>query len=135
MTDLERVREYFKADKFAALVGIAILEASPDRVVCSMDLTEHHFNAGGVPQGGAVFTLADTAFGVHCNVERALGADVNITLGQSCAISYLKGSRGKTLTATSQRLSKGRSISVYRVRVTDDLGVAIAEMTGNAFTK
>jgi acyl-coenzyme A thioesterase PaaI-like protein len=62
------------------------------------------------------------------------GADMGITVGQSCAISYLKSTKGKKLIAKSSCLSKGRNMSVYRIFVEDDLGTPIAEMHGNGFT-
>jgi acyl-CoA thioesterase len=85
-------------------------------------------------QGGAIFTLADLAFAVHCNLEMTCGENVGVTLGQSCSISYLKGTKGTRLFARSLCLSKGRNISVYRITIEDDLGVHIAEMLANAFT-
>ncbi|MDR1359727.1 MAG: PaaI family thioesterase [Deltaproteobacteria bacterium] len=132
--DLDKIRAYFSADRYAASAGIVIEAASEERVVCVMDITEAHLNASRLVQGGAIFTLADVAFGVHANLRRACGEKVGLTVGQSCAISYLRMPKGKRLLAASARLSGGRNISVYRVSVTDDLGVLVAEMHGNGFT-
>jgi acyl-CoA thioesterase len=131
--DLEHIRNYFKKDRFATENGIVIDSVEEDCVVCGMDLREGHRNAGGGVQGGAIFTLADLAFAVHCNLAMVCGEETRLTVGQSCSISFLKSSRGRRLTATSTCISKGRSISVYRIRVQDDLGVQIAEMLANAF--
>jgi acyl-CoA thioesterase len=132
--DLEKIRAFFSADRYAAAAGIVIDSVTEDSVVCSMEITGMHRNAGGAVQGGAIFTLADLAFAVHSNLALACGADIGITVGQSCAISYLKSSRGSRLIARSVCLSKGRNISVYRIAIEDDLGVPIAEMHGNGFT-
>ena len=132
--DLERIREHFLKDRFATGNGIVIDAVTEDCVVCSLELNESHRNSVGGVQGGAIFTLADLAFGVHCNLAMVCGEDVGATLGQSCSISFLKGTRGRHLTATSACVSKGRSMSVYRVSVEDDLGVPIAEMLANGFT-
>ena len=132
--DLEHIREFYKKDRFATENGIVIDSVTPDCVVCSMKLTESHKNAAGGIQGGAIFTLADLAFAVHCNLEMVCGADIGVTVGQSCNISFLKGTRGKRLFAKSCCLSKGRSVSVYRISIEDDLGVHIAEMQANSFT-
>ncbi|MDR1205789.1 MAG: PaaI family thioesterase [Peptococcaceae bacterium] len=133
--DLDRIRELFAADRFAAGAGAVIVSVTEDLVQCEMAVTGNHRNAGGGVQGGAIFTLADFAFGVHCNLDLVCGKDVGQTVGQSCAISFLKNTRGTRLTAKSTCISKGRRISVFRVAVEDDLGVLIAEMHGNAFTK
>jgi len=132
--DLEYIRNHFKKDRFATGNGVVINSVTEDCVVCSMELNEDHRNSVGGVQGGAIFTLADFAFGVHCNVSRICGEDVGVTLGQSCTISFLKSTKGKCLTATSTCISKGRNISVYRICVEDDLGVPIAEMLANGFT-
>jgi acyl-CoA thioesterase len=132
--DLEKIRAFFAADRWAAAAGARIDSVREDSVECSMEIAEIHRNAGGAVQGGAIFTLADLAFAVHSNLDMVRGADLGITVGQSCSISYLKSSRGSRLIARSVCLSRGRSVSVYRVSISDDLGVPIAEMTGNGFT-
>jgi len=132
--DLEHIREHFKKDRFATGIGVVINSITEDSVVCSMELNEDHKNSVGGVQGGAIFTLADLAFAVHCNLEWVCGEDVGVTVGQSCSISYLKSTRGNCLTATSTCISKGRTMSVYRICVEDDLGMPIAEMLANGFT-
>ncbi|GHU88595.1 phenylacetic acid degradation protein [Clostridia bacterium] len=134
MYDLEKIRNYFAGDKFASGMGAKIESASPESVVCTLGLTPEHRNAAGGIQGGAIFTLADLTFAVHCNLELANGADVGVTVGQSCSISFLKATRGKRLTARSAKLSSGRHVSVYRIEIGDDEGVAVADMLCNAFT-
>jgi acyl-CoA thioesterase len=67
-------------------------------------------------------------------MDMLCGADLGVTVGQSCSISYLKSTRGTRLIARSQCLSRGKSMAVYRISVSDDLGVPIAEMIGNGFT-
>jgi acyl-CoA thioesterase len=132
--NLEKIRRFFEADRWASGAGIVIDSANDETVQCGMEIRDIHRNAGGAVQGGAIFTLADFAFGVHCNLELASGEDCGITVGQSCSISFLKSSGGTRLIARSRRLSRGKSMSVYRVSVSDDLGNPIAEMIGNGFS-
>ena len=132
--NLEAIRSFFAADRFAALAGVTIDAVREDGVECGMEITAAHFNASGGVQGGAIFTLADLAFAVHSNLRLLCGEDVGFTVGQSCAISYFKSPKGRRLIARSTCLSQGKTMSVYRIVVTDDLGTAIAEMHGNGFT-
>jgi len=132
--DLEHIRSHFKKDRFATGAGIEIDSVTEDCAVCSMEINEEHRNSVGGVQGGAIFTLADLTFAVHCNLAWVCGEDIGVTVGQSCSISFLKSTKGKKLTASSVCLSKGRSVSVYRIIVKDDLGASIAEMLANAFT-
>jgi acyl-CoA thioesterase len=131
---LEHIRSHFSNDRFATENGMVIESVSEDSVLCRMDITERHKNSVGGVQGGAIFTLADFTFAVHCNLAMVCGEDIGVSLAQSCSISFLKGTRGARLIAKSTCLSKGRSMSVYRICVEDDLGMPIAEMLANAFT-
>jgi len=132
--DREKIHAFLQADRFAQTAGIVVDSVQEDLVRCSMELRELHRNAGGSVQGGAIFTLADTAFAIHCNLAMLQGAPVGLTVGQSCSISYLRSTKGTRLIAESRCLTAGRTVSVYRVSVTDDLGKPVAEMIGNACT-
>jgi len=132
--DLEHIRNHFKKDRFATGIGIEIDSVTEDSVVCSLELNDSHKNSIDNVQGGAIFTLADLTFAVHCNLAWVCGEDVGVTVGQSCSISFLKSTKGAKLIASSSCLSKGRNISVYRICVKDDLGAMIAEMLANSFT-
>ena len=128
------IKDFFKNDKFAAMIGAKIDSITTDEVVCSLEIEEHHLNAGGRPQGGAIFTLADFAFAVACNYDDLTQDNKAITVGQSSNIIFFKPAVGKKLIARGRCIQKGRKLSVYRMTVTDDAGTNVAEMTGNAYT-
>jgi acyl-CoA thioesterase len=132
--DIEKCRAFFSADRFAANAGIRIDAVSEDEVVCSMEIRDMHLNAADAVQGGAIFTLSDFAFGIHSNLRKFCGADAGVTVGQSCSISYLKSPKTRKLIAKSACLHRGRTMSVYRIAVEDELGNRISEMHGNGFT-
>lgn len=123
--DLEHIRNHFKNDHFATGSGIVIDFVMEDCVVCSVELGDNHKNSIGGVQGGAIFTLADLAFAVHSNLAWVCGEDVGVTVAQSCSISFLKSTKGNKLTAQSTCLSKGRSMSVYRIGKNNDYGTGI----------
>ena len=131
--DIDKVRKFFKSDRFATGAGVTVNAASEDLVECGLELNESHMNDAGGVQGGAIFTLADLAFAVHANLELVCGAGTGMTVAQSCAISFLRAAKGKRLIAKSTCISKGRTMSVYRVAVEDELGNPVAEMHGNGF--
>ncbi|MDR3300170.1 MAG: PaaI family thioesterase [Candidatus Accumulibacter sp.] len=131
--DLEKIRAFFTRDRFAGNAGIVIDTATEDAVQCSMAITPEHLNAGGGVQGGAIFTLADLAFAVHANLRLFTGENAGIAVGQSYSVSYLGTAKGRRLIARSLRLSRGRSVSVFRVEVRDELGNFVADMRVNGF--
>ena len=55
--ELEKIRETFQADRFAAEMGAEILEAEPGRARCALTLVPGHRNAAGGVMGGVIFTL------------------------------------------------------------------------------
>ena len=131
--DIEQVKKYFSTDKFAQYTG-AVIEAIGEReAVCALPLEQHHLNAAGIVQGGAIFTLADFAFAVASNMDDIQAGNGAVSVGQSCNIVFFKSTKGKKLTAKATCLHKGGRISIYRVAITDDMGINIAEMTGNAY--
>lgn len=130
----DAIKNFFKNDRFAGLAGAKIDSISAEEVVCSLEIEEHHLNAGDKVQGGAIFTLADFAFAVACNYDDLALDKKNISVSHSSHITFFRPASGKKLIAKSRCIQKGRKLSVYRMTVTDDEGTNIAEMTGNAYT-
>jgi acyl-CoA thioesterase len=134
LPDLEKIRAFFSADRFATGAGAVIDAVTEDAVHCSMALTPEHLNAGGTAQGGAIFTLADFAFAVHANLPLFGDAPANLTVGQSNSISFLAPPRGARLIARTHLVMRGKRVCVVRVEVSDDTGRTVAEMIGNGLT-
>lgn len=123
MTPKEKAQKILKSDRFAVMSGVELLDAGENFAVCSLNITPEHLNAAGAVQGGAIFTLADTAFAMAAN---NLG---QITVSAQSSISYIKGTRGTALTATARMVSSSKRLCTYEVKVLDDLEELIALMT------
>ena len=80
-------------------------------------------------QGGAIFTLADLAFGVAANSRGQLALAVNVN------ISFLKGKSKGTLFATATEVGDPKRIGAYDVLVTDENNEVIARFNGLAYRK
>ena len=65
MEDLtQTARECFSADQYAIkTTGVKIEKVTPGYCLCSLAIDERHLNNNGDVMGGALFTLADYAFG------------------------------------------------------------------------
>jgi len=129
MTPKERAEKILAADRFAVTSGVELVDADIDYAVCSMQITKNHLNAGGAVQGGAIFTLADTAFAMAVNSQGKFTVAINNT------ISFLKSTRGQTLVASARTISSSKKICTCEVEVKDDLGELIARMTGTGYIK
>ena len=129
-TPFEDIQRFFADDLFATeACGCRITEASVGHAVTELDIAPHHRNAMGGVMGGAIFTLADYALAVACNVGNPPTVSVSNT------IEFLSGARGNTLIARCDADKSGRSLGFYTVDVTDELGTKIARMTATCFRR
>ena len=127
--DLDVIKNYFQNDRFAASSGIRLVELRPAFAKTSLKIQDQHLNSVGVVQGGAIFTLADTAFAMACNSGGKVALAVNTNL------SFLRAIRSGTLYAEATEVARSRKISTCAVRVTDQAGELIALFQGTAFIK
>lgn len=123
MKTIEELREFFKDDIFATDAGCVIDDVGEGFSVCSMPVEAKHKNARGTVMGGAIFTLADFAFAVAAN---AGGVP---TVSVSANTMFMKGAKGTRLIARATLIHNGRTTCAASVRVTDDLGTNIAEVS------
>ena len=127
---LQAIKSHFQnKDLFAAAADIRLLELRSGFARASMTLGDKHINSLGIVHGGAVFTLADLAFGAAANSAGrvAVAIDTNI--------SFLKATRTGTLHAEAVEISRTRRLSVCTVRITDDAGEPVALFQGTAYIK
>lgn len=127
---IEEVRAYFGQDRFASeACGCEVLEASRGHSVCAFTIGDIHKNAQGNVMGGAIFTLADFALAIACNIGE------NPTVAISNTIEYFSQPKGHRLIATADADKSGRSVGFYTVDVADELGTKVARMTATCFRR
>jgi len=119
----EQIR-LFNASEFARLLQMEILEASEGYARVTMDCAGK-MNPGGVAHGGAIFSLADQAFGIAANCCGTHRVAVSVS------IQYIAPAKGK-LVAVARRVADNGSCDTYRVMVHEGER-AVAEFTGVAF--
>ncbi|HIY82761.1 MAG TPA: PaaI family thioesterase [Candidatus Rubneribacter avistercoris] len=124
----EQIEEVFQNDRFATqAAGCRVVEGARGRAVAEMELTDVHRNAMGNVMGGAVFTLADFALAIACNI----GEEPTVSVDHS--VSFLRATKGERLTATATCVKSGRHLAFYNVDVEDNLGKLIARMTATCY--
>ena len=127
--DTNTAKKLFAGDRYAALTGVEIVEADIGYCKASLVIEDKHLNAAGVVQGGAIFTLADLAFGVAANSHGQLALAINVN------ISYLYGKSTGILYATATEVALPKRIGAYDVLVTDEEGEIIARFNGMVYRK
>ena len=128
MTPEQRAQAYaeqqWARDRASIGLGMVLEAAGPGTARVSMLVEPRMLNSHAICQGGFIFTLADSAFGVACNT----GGWASV--GSHCTITYLRPAReGDTLVAAAvERQREGRQ-GIYDVQVTT-AGAIVAEFRG-----
>lgn len=115
-------------DRFAAASGARLVEITPGAAVAVLDVTSAHLNAGGVCQGGAIFTLVDLVFAALVNQGENLTFAINSTI-----YYHVSAREGDTLRAEGHVSCAHHRIPSAEVVVTNQDGVRIATFTGQAY--
>lgn len=110
----------------AGLLGVRIVEVSPERVVAEVDMRPELSTTGGHMHGGAIMALADMA--------GAVGGFVNLKPGQSTITlesktNFMSTTHTGVVRAESTPLHRGGRTSVWQTRVTNAEGRLMAVVT------
>lgn len=127
---LMTLKDYLnEGDRFAAGSGARLIEIAPGSAVAVLEVTSEHLNAGGVCQGGAIFTLADLVFAALVNQGENLTFAINSTI-----YYHVSAREGDTLRAEGRLSCAHHRLPTAEVEVTNQDGVRIATFTGQAYT-
>ena len=113
----------FNDSEFAQLLGMEITDAYDGYARVVMDCTGKN-NPRGVAHGGAIFALADQAFGIAANCGTAIRVAVSIH------IQYIFPATG-SLVAVAHRVADNGRYSTFRVIIYEKERI-IAEFDGVA---
>ena len=117
-------------DRFAACNGIQLTEVREGYARAEMTVGNNHLNAGGVCQGGALFTLADLALAAVMNSRGKL------TFGIGNSISYLHSAKvGDHLVAEAVETLNHHKIPYCEVKIKNQQGELICAITGMSYRK
>ncbi|WP_292368131.1 PaaI family thioesterase [Methanoregula sp. UBA64] len=117
--------ELFETNDFARLLGMHITDARDGYARVEMDCTGK-LNPHGAAHGGAVFSLADHAFGIASNCGPVQYTAISVH------IQYLAPARGR-IAAVAERTAKNETCDIFTVTVIDGSGRTVALFYGTAF--
>jgi acyl-CoA thioesterase len=128
MDSFERVRRHFNThDTFARHMGIEMLEVKPGYAKAVMPLETPQKNGVGLAHGGAIFGLADVAFGGASN------ATGKVALGIVSTINYMSAGKIGPLTAEAKELHRSRKLGHYEVSIFDGNNELMAVCRATAY--
>lgn len=129
MTEQE-IKDFFSKDIFATEVGVKIDSVEEGKSIGHLDITEKHLNAGGVCQGGAIFTLADTIMAVAAN-----SVEIGCVSLQSNITFTSAGKLGSRLVCEAEVIAPHHKVPSLFAKIVDNDGRIIATSTAVCFKK
>lgn len=126
---MDESTRFFEADVFARQAGVELIDVSLGRARVKMAIKEQHMNSHRTVHGGAIFTLADTAFALASNSHGIPAAAIN------AHISYITAARSGTLYAEAEEFARNPKLASYTVQVTGEQGEKIAIFQGMVYRK
>ena len=118
---VERIGTLLRCGPFAKGMDIRLVSSGEGRAVLEMEITEPLTNNKGTCHGGALFTLADTAFGVAAHY----GGPV-VTVGSAGASRVSGGTPSLLLRSASQRCSSVCPTARNASRITCSTSISIS---------
>ena len=105
------------ADTLLATLGIAVLEATPERVVATMPVEARVHQPFGLLHGGASVALAETVASIGGALS--VGPEQQV-VGLEINANHLRAVRAGLVTGTATPLHQGRTTQVWQVEIRDE---------------
>lgn len=103
------------ADPYGDWLGIELLELRPGYCRAALTIGPHMANFHGSPHGGAIFSLADFAFGGACNGHGEPAVALTVTIQFHAAARI-----GRRLVGEARETRQGKRAGFYAMTVMDE---------------
>jgi uncharacterized protein (TIGR00369 family) len=124
MATPEQIRDVMP---FAALIGLELLEATPQLVRGRLEWAPERCTGGGLMHGGALMSLADSCGGACAFLNLPEGAVGTATIESKT--NFLRAVREGAVTASTRPLHAGRTMIVLETEIARDDGGLVAKVT------
>lgn len=122
------VHHLLQHDRFSQLLGMEVVSCAAGQAVVRMAVRDDMVNGFGTLHGGALFSLADSAFAFATNAAGTLSVAVD------CTLSIPVASRpGDVLTATAVEQSTTNRLAFVDVTVRNQDDVAVGYFRGTVY--
>jgi uncharacterized protein (TIGR00369 family) len=102
---------------FAKLMGVQVLEASPEKIVGELTVRDDLCTAGGILHGGAAMAFADSLGAIGAFLSLPEGAAGTTTIESKT--NFLGAAKaGVTVRAETTPIHRGKRTSVWQTRIT-----------------
>ncbi len=110
------------------LCNVRARDVGEGHATLRMTVDRSHLNFHGACHGGALFALADGAFGLASNSHGVFAAGIDAHIAY-----HVAAREGDVLLARATEIARGRRVATYRVDVEREDGARIASFTGTVY--
>ncbi|MFA5670443.1 MAG: hydroxyphenylacetyl-CoA thioesterase PaaI [Balneolaceae bacterium] len=122
------VDQMFEKDAFSKWLGIELLEINGGYAKISLQIRDDMVNGFGVCHGGVTFAFADSALAFASNTRGRMSVAIENNINYTKKVSV-----GDILVAETEEIQNGRTIGVYKVKITNQKNELVAEFRGTVF--
>ncbi len=122
------VQQLLEKDAFSKWLDVKIVDIQSGYAKLSMLVREDMTNGFGVCHGGVTFAFADSALAFASNSRGATSVAIENNINYTKKVSV-----GDTLTAETEEVQNGRTLGVYKVKITNQNDQLVAELRGTVF--
>ncbi len=124
------IKEFFLKDRFAAVNGMELTDVNRGYAKAQFRVTADHLNAGGLVQGGALFTLADFCFAAAANSYGELCVSIQSN------ISFFKSAKlGDLIIAECCEVFQHNHLMNFKVDICNEQGEILSQLTATGYRK
>lgn len=130
--DPEKLKEYAQKDNYFKFMGIQVLEIKEGKAKVSLQFEDKFMNFFNAGHGGAIYSLADSAFQLACNAS----VDIEIAVALSTNLNHIKKvDVGERLIADAEVIASTRRTSITEIEIKNEKGELFAVFRGVAYLK
>ncbi len=130
--DPEKLKEYAANDNYFVFMGIQVLDIATGTAKVSLKFKEDFMNFFNAGHGGAIYSLADSAFQLACNAS----ADIEIAVALNTNLNHIKKVEvDETLIADAKVIAETGRTSITEIKITNNKDELIAVFRGTAYLK
>tara|TARA_R110002096_G_scaffold433579_2_gene652569 strand:- start:29087 stop:29536 length:450 start_codon:yes stop_codon:yes gene_type:complete len=127
VSSVDAVKAIWNKEGLDGHLGLSVDHVADGIARVSMVLHREHLNLYGTGHGGALFSLADSAFALACNTRGY------VTVASGCTIEFLRPAIvGDCLLAEAKWVDTNGKSSIYDVKIYNDKNEILAIFKGRS---
>jgi len=122
------VSKMIEHDEFSRWLGISVLEIKPGYSKIEMKIRKEMLNGFHTCHGGVTFSFADSALAFASNNYGRVAVALETSLAFPAPVY-----KDDVLTAEAIEQSKGNSIAIYNITITNQAGIKVGIFRGTVY--